>query len=102
MKNPALILLLFLVACSGQKENTTADVAIDQTTPDFALDSLLMYASEAALIDHFGASNVTRDTVWLPEGMGQIMVTLLYPGTRNQVQFEWADSAGYRDIDAIE
>jgi hypothetical protein len=102
MKIPALILLICLVACSGQKENAVAETASEPAPTSFVLDSLLTYDSEQALIDRFGAENIKRDTAWLPEGMGQYMVTLLYPSTRNEVTFEWADSATYSSLDAIE
>jgi hypothetical protein len=101
MKTPqvlALVLLLCLFACGGQKEAASTGDA-SQT---FILDSLLAYESEQALIEKFGADNIGRDTAWLPEGMGQIMVTLLYPGTKNEVQFEWSDSLSYSTLDAVE
>ena len=101
MKTPhvlALVLLLCLIGCGGQKEATSTSDA-SQT---FILDSLLAFESEQALIEKFGADNIGRDTAWLPEGMGQIMVTLLYPGTKNEVQFEWSDSVSYSTLDAVE
>jgi hypothetical protein len=102
MKNTVLILLICLAACSGQKENTVAESATALPSTSYVLDSLLTYDSEQALIERFGADNIRRDTAWLPEGMGQYMVTLLYPRTRNEVTFEWADSSSFSGLAAIE
>jgi len=33
--------------------------------------------------------------------MGQYMVTLLYPGTKNEVALSWLDSASYMGLDEI-
>lgn len=98
MKTAQMMLLLSLFSCGGQKEATNSNEAAHE----FILDSLLVYESEKALIEKFGAQNIGRDTAWLPEGMGQIMVTLLYPGTKNEVTFEWSDSVSYSTLDAVE
>jgi hypothetical protein len=95
---PGLGILLCMLACGGQKEATNSD----DVSHTFILDSLLAYDSEKALIEKFGAGNIGRDTAWLPEGVGQIMVTLLYPGTKNEVTFEWSDSVSYSTLDAVE
>src|SRR5689334_15760263 len=92
--------VLSMLGCGGQKETTNVDEGVAEQS--FILDSLLAFDSEQALIEKFGAENVGRDTAWLPEGMGQIMVTLLYPGTRNEVTFEWSDSISYSTLDAVE
>jgi len=97
MKRNLYLILLVLAGCTTQK---------DQLAPppgqlDFILDSLLIYDSEQALINHFGTDNISRDTMWYPEGMGQYMVTLLYPGTNNEVAFTWLDSASYMGLDMI-
>jgi hypothetical protein len=96
-----MVLLLCLAGCAGQKQNDAAGETPIAAQATLVLDSLLAYDSEQALIQHFGAANISRDTAWLPEGMGQYMVTVLYPGTRNEVMFEWSDSATYSTLDAI-
>jgi hypothetical protein len=95
---PALVFALCSFACGPQKEATN----LDKESGPLILDSLLAYDSEQALIEKFGTDNIGRDTAWLPEGMGQIMVTLLYPGTNNEVTFEWSDSATYSTLDAVQ
>ena len=67
MKTPKLILLLCLAGCSGQKENEAAEETSAAPPSTYVLDSLLTYDSEQALIERFGAQNVSRDTAWLPE-----------------------------------
>jgi hypothetical protein len=101
MKTAQWIFLSLLTACSGQKASETSKEVSASSPSVYVLDSLLSFDSEEALIDRFGAQNIARDTAWLPEGMGQIMVTVLYPDTRNEVTFEWSDSASYSTLDAV-
>lgn len=101
MKTPKLVLLLCLAGCSGQKVNEPSEETAAASPSTYVLDSLLAYDSEQALIERFGAQNISRDTTWLPEGMGQYMVTVLYPGTNNEVTFEWSDSASYSTLDVV-
>ena len=94
------LLAFCLLACGGQKESATVNTETSAAN-SFVLDSLLSFDSEEAVIASFGRENISRDTAWLPEGMGQIMVTLLYPGTNNEVTFEWQDSATYSSLESV-
>ena len=59
---------------------------------DFPLDSLLQFDSETALKNIFG-ENIERSTGYYPEGMGQYPNTLLFSGTKNEVEFVWKDDS---------
>ncbi|MCT4582672.1 MAG: hypothetical protein N4A35_14740 [Flavobacteriales bacterium] len=60
-------------------------------TSEYLLDALLSYNSEAELIEKFGQENVTRNTQYYPEGMGEYVSTALYENTPNEVIFSWSD-----------
>lgn len=67
----------------------TFDENVDITYP---LDSLLSFNSETELKQVFG-NDVKRSTGYYPEGMGEYQNTLLYPDTRDQVEFVWLDDS---------
>lgn len=94
----AATILSIVIACSNKKE--TPDTTSTQLN-DFILDSLLRFDSEAELISKFGKDNVNRDTAWYPEGMGQYMISVLYPGTNNEVEFTWKDSVAYTGLQEL-
>jgi len=87
--------IVLMFACTSKKE-TTED--LPKAEQSFILDSLLKYNSEAELIASFGKENVARDTAWYPEGMGQYMISVLYPGTNNEVEFAWKDSIAFDQL----
>jgi hypothetical protein len=97
MKNifPALCIGAFAFACAPKTENVSSIVA---TENKFILDSLLNYDSEEALIAKFGDENIAREEGWYPEGTGQYIATVLYPYTRNEVTFNWDDSASFSQL----
>ncbi len=65
----------------------------DENTPvTYPLDSLLSFNSETELKQIFG-NDVKRSTGYYPEGMGEYQNTLLYPGTKNEVEFVWLDDS---------
>jgi hypothetical protein len=99
MKRLVLIAAV-VIGCNTQKE-TLVESNVQAVDHTFVLDSLLNYDSEQELINRFGNENIGRDTAWYPEGMGMYMVTLLYPGTPNEVTFSWLDSASYMGLDEI-
>lgn len=72
-------------------DSTSADGATLMRI-NFPLDSLLHFDSEAELKNVFGA-DVQRSTGYYPEGMGEYANTLLFPGSRNQVEFVWKDDS---------
>lgn len=59
---------------------------------DIPLDSLLSFNSESALKKIFG-ENVKRSTGYYPEGMGEYNNSLLYPDSKNEVEFVWEDDS---------
>lgn len=94
---------MLLFACNAKKERPMQDEndirsakAVDSTQtaakPDFTLDKLLSFQSEADLIKTYGA-DVKRSTGYYPEGMGEYQNTLLFPDTKNQVEFVWQDDS---------
>lgn len=91
----ALLSVTLLIACTATKEKAEDSPKAQQS---FILDSLLKYNSEAELIASFGKENVARDTAWYPEGMGQYMISVLYPGTNNEVEFTWKDSVAFNQL----
>ena len=64
----------------------------DKTTIDFPLDSLLSFDSEEELKKIF-KNNVKRSIGYYPEGMGKYANTLLFPDSKNEVEFVWADDS---------
>jgi hypothetical protein len=102
MKKNLFIVLLVAAGCTTQKDQVVTDLPEPgQPGGTLILDSLLNYDSEQALIERYGEDNIARDTAWYPEGMGQYMVTVLYPRTKNEVIFSWLDSAAYVGLDEI-
>ena len=102
--------ILLLSSCSTKKEGieenkgyTDSITAIQpssaMTEPkkeivkiDFPLDSLLKFDSEVELTKVFGDS-IKRSIGYYPEGMGEYQNTLLFPGTKNEVEFVWLDDS---------
>jgi hypothetical protein len=99
MKRLLIVALCGALGCTSLPNESV----VNAPTADhsFVLDSLLDYDSEQELINRFGKENIGRDTAWYPEGMGQYMVTVLYPGTKNEVALSWLDSASYMGLDEI-
>src|SRR3954466_8404703 len=98
MKRIAFSLVLVFAACTAKKESSES---VKTQSQSFILDSLLRFDSEAELIAAFGKENVARDTAWYPEGMGQYMISVLYPGTNNEVEFTWKDSIAFNQLQEI-
>jgi hypothetical protein len=99
MKRSLILALCCALGCTAPPNESV--VNNPASGHSFVLDSLLNYDSEQALINRFGKDNIGHDTAWYPEGMGQYMVTVLYPGTKNEVVFSWLDSASYMGLDEI-
>ncbi len=73
--------------------NETANPSTSNTFKiGFPLDSLLSFDSEAELKKVF-KSNVKRSVGYYPEGMGEYANTLLFPDSKNEVEFVWADDS---------
>ena len=90
MKRLLIVASCCAMGCTAPpNESVVSSPAADHS---FVLDSLLNYDSEQELVNRFGRENIGRDTAWLPEGMGQYTVTVLYPGTKNEVSFSWLDA----------
>jgi hypothetical protein len=103
--------LVLLSSCSTKKEVTQENkessdtiTTIQEGLPqaetkineiiriDFSLDSLLKFDSETELKNVFG-DKIKRSTGYYPEGMGEYQNTLLFPGTKNEVEFVWLDDS---------
>ncbi len=96
-KTIQILLLLFLLnSCSnGTKKDASKEiksVTKDISKIDYPLDSLLLFDSEAALKKVFG-EHVKRSVGYYPEGMGEYANTLLFPDSKNQVEFVWEDDS---------
>jgi len=114
---PAII--LFVAGCSTK--NQPADEPLDKidtmvvvqadSVPveaknevsefDFTLDRLLEFDSEADLKKSFG-DKVKRSIGYLPEDQGSYPTNLLFPGTKNEVEFVWHDTASYKGLNYIQ
>lgn len=102
MKNTIQILLIIFLlnSCSNgikkeaAKENIIEKsiVTKDVSKIDYPLDSLLSFNSEAALKKVFGES-VKRSVGYYPEGTGEYTTTLLFPDSKNEVEFVWEDDS---------
>lgn len=97
MKNILYVAALAFIGCTPKNE--TAKTTVVANT--FILDSLLRYDSEVELGTRFGTENIMRDTAYYPEGMGTYMVTLLYPGSNNQVEFTWKDTIDFKILQSF-
>ena len=117
----AIILFSALVALSAcnktpqQTETSSQDsvqvtdtVAVDSTIVeqkdsfkiDYPVDSLLSFNSEKELKKTFG--KYAKSSVGqLPEGMGEYSNTILFPGTRNEVEFTWTDRNEKAGLESI-
>lgn len=96
-KTIQILLLLFLLnSCGdGTKKEASKEIKTitkDILTIDYPLDSLLSFDSEAALKEAYG-NQVKRSVGYYPEGMGEYTNTLLFPDSKNQVEFVWEDDS---------
>lgn len=64
----------------------------EATTINFPLDSLLKFDSEEALKKAFD-DDVKRSVGYYPEGEGEYANTMLFEGTKNEVEFVWEDDS---------
>lgn len=95
-----LLILFMLNSCSnGTKKEATKEtkaetsvVIKDISKVDYPLDSLLSFDSETTLKKVFGR-HIKRSVGYYPEGMGEYMNTLLFPDSKNQVEFVWEDDS---------
>ncbi|MBC8756263.1 hypothetical protein H2O64_16435 [Kordia sp. YSTF-M3] len=92
-----ILLILFLLnSCSNEPKKEaskeTKVVTKDVSKIDYPLDSLLSFDSEAALKKVYG-KHVKRSVGYYPEGMGEYKNTLLFPDSKNQVEFVWEDDS---------
>ena len=85
-----LSLILFLIGSCSDKKNKSTSVASNKIKIDFPLDSLLSFDSEKELKEVFG-KDVQRSKGYYPEGMGEYTNTLLFPNSKNEVEFVWED-----------
>ena len=67
----------------------------------FVLEYLLEVNSEKELISLYGKTNVRRSLGYLPNNSGQYKNTILFPGTKNKVEFVWNNDSSYSDLKYI-
>lgn len=103
-KNIFLVIVIVSITSCKEKEEAnvakTDEVFIEEHTTaveeeeknKFVLDNLLKYNSEAELKEAF-KGKVKRVKGYYPEGMGVFLKTVLYPGTKNEVEFIWKDDS---------
>lgn len=118
-----LLMLSFLFACgkstdesnklsqdgisakdSIETQNANPDVTAEEDPVEEAalfLEDLFNYDSEAKLIETFGADNVSRGIDYLPEGLGQYPVSILYEGSDKAVQFTWKDTTSFERLESV-
>jgi len=93
-----LLLVLTLTNCVNTKQtqqetNTpTTSESNNSIEKSFILDDLLAFNSEEALKKVY-KKDVERSTGQHPEGNGIYNNTLLYPNSKNQVEFVWKDDS---------
>jgi hypothetical protein len=121
MRHFILGTILLLSSCSIKKETNNEIVDVDSTSTashgstsvenndairdpisnetrneivyiTYPLDSLLNFDSEKELKKRYG-HDLKRSTGYYPEGMGEYQNTLLYPHTKNEVEFVWLDDS---------
>ncbi|MFK7746928.1 MAG: hypothetical protein AB8B65_00925 [Kordia sp.] len=105
MKNTLHILLIIFLLNSCENETKKSTTKAAETTKkttkvakkdiskvDYPLDSLLAFDSEEALKKVFG-KHIKRSVGYYPEGMGEYEMTLLFPDSKNQVEFVWEEDS---------
>ncbi|QHI34868.1 hypothetical protein IMCC3317_02130 [Kordia antarctica] len=92
----ALLIIFLLNSCSnGTKKEASKETKVetkDVSKIEYPLDSLLSYDSEVALKKVYG-EHVKRSVGYYPEGMGEYATTVLFPDSKNQVEFVWEDDS---------
>lgn len=109
------LVVLTVVGCSSKNESAEQSQNADALQSDsitgaratktividddiaFPLDSLLKFNSEEELRSAFG-DNVKRSIGYMPEGMGKYSNSLLFPGSKNEVEFIWKDTLNFADL----
>ncbi|MFH2095643.1 MAG: hypothetical protein ABIJ16_08065 [Bacteroidota bacterium] len=85
--------------------STNDTVAVNEkqqeVSDEFLLDNLLAYNSEEELIAAFGKENIITEHRWGAEGEYEYKASILYPETKNQVEFAWEDSVSLSGLSSI-
>jgi hypothetical protein len=87
-------------SASKTSDNVKNDSTNTNKTP-LLLDNLLKYNSEKELIAKFG-KDVKHTKEWGAEGTEEFECSVLYPETKNQVQFNWNDQVKYSGLTSVE
>lgn len=101
-----LFLVLALTQCKKNTQKSKQSVSSDQEVSvldfpkQFPLDSLLPFNSEKALREVFG-DYVKRSVGSDNEGTVQFPITLLFPDSKNQVVFYWADTLHMQNLEVV-
>jgi len=86
-----LLVCFIIVACADATKNKPKNEGLEKSIEiDFPLDSLLHFDSESELKTVFGEF-VERGIMRFPESEETHAITLLFPGSENEVVFTWED-----------
>lgn len=83
-----------------KEETVQNNIKIDEIS-SIPLDTLLSFNSAEELKKVFGEENIKNSTGYYPEGMGEYNNTLLFPDTKNQVEFIWTNEKDYSELSNI-
>ena len=97
-----IVILITVLSCKQEEKISVVDSVISnneskteviiEKDKKFILDNLLQYDSEEALKKAF-KGKVKRVKGYYPEGMGEFMKTVVFPNTKNEVEFIWKDDS---------
>lgn len=92
------VIILIIFSCKQEAEKPTISEDLKVITKakeikiEYILDNLLQYNSEAELKKAF-KGQVKRAKGYYPEGMGEFAKTVVFPDTKNEVEFIWKDDS---------
>jgi hypothetical protein len=78
---------------------TIANIPV-QKEDSSLLDLLLRFDSDSAIIEHYG-NEIMHQLEYSSEVEGSWPVTVLFPGTKDAVQFEWRDMEKFKGLQKI-
>ncbi len=89
-----LTLLCMIFACKGTKKTTTdseANVVTSRTSTanNFTVEKIARNASAEALLKLYPDANKKEGTGLFEEGSVERAITILYPGTKNEIHLIW-------------
>ncbi|WP_452227745.1 hypothetical protein [Lacinutrix sp. MEBiC02404] len=67
----------------------------------YLLENLLIYNSHKQIEDEFEKKNVSIETGYYPEGMGEYKYTVLYKNSEKEVEFYWENEIGLKELNGV-